>query len=269
MINGRLKVTDKFFVRGAVTKTNRRPNFNDLNPALSVTAATMTVPGSGSGGNPDLDPVDSVNYDLDFNYLLTSTSSITATAFYRAIDGYIQSYSSPETIGGRTYNVTRPRNTKNGYLQGFEAGWTQFLDFLPDAFNGLGVQANYTYIEGESENPLTGQQQNISQVAKHNYNVVLIYERGRVSTRLAYGWRGKYIDAFNQPGLQPNTVWVQPRGQLDFSASYEFRKGLLLTLDVTNLTQSKYRDNFGDVAIFSRDVRNYDRFIELGVRYRY
>lgn len=269
MINGRLKVTDKFFVRGAVTKTNRRPNFNDLNPALSVTAATMTVPGSGSGGNPDLDPVDSVNYDLDFNYLLTSTSSITATAFYRAIDGYIQSYSSAETIGGRTYNVTRPRNTKNGYLQGFEAGWTQFLDFLPDAFNGLGVQANYTYIEGESENPLTGQQQNISQVAKHNYNVVLIYERGRVSTRLAYGWRGKYIDAFNQPGLQPNTVWVQPRGQLDFSASYEFRKGLLLTLDVTNLTQSKYRDNFGDVSIFSRDVRNYDRFIELGVRYRY
>lgn len=269
MLSARMKLTDKLYLRAAATKTIRRPNFDSLNPALSVTAATMTVPGSGSGGNPDLDPIESVNFDLDLNYLLTDASSVTLTGFYREIDGYIQSYSSSETIGGRSYNVTRPRNTQNGYLQGCEASWTQFLDFLPGTWKGFGVQANFTYIEGKSENPLTRQKQNLAQVAKKNYNVVLIYETGAVSARLAYNWRGKYIDSFNQPGLQPNTVWVQPRGQLDFSASYELRPGLLLTLDVTNLTQSKYRDNFGDLGMFFRDVRNYDRTIELGMRYRF
>lgn len=268
-LNGRLKLADGLFLRGSVTRTVTRPNFNDLNPALSVTAATMTVPGSGSGGNPDLNPIKSTNYDLSLEYYFSKTSLASVAGFYREIDGYVQNYASSETIGGRSYNVTRPRNTRNGHLQGLEISYQQFFDFLPDAFKGLGVQSNYTYIEGKSENPLTLQEQSIAQVAKHNYNVVLIYEKGPVSARLAYNWRGKFIDSFNQPGLQPTTVWVQPRGQLDFSASYELRPGLLLTLDATNLTRSKYRDNFGDLAMFARDVRNYDRTIELGVRYRY
>jgi TonB-dependent receptor len=267
--NGRLKLADGLFLRGSATRTVTRPNFNDLNPALSVTAATMTVPGSGSGGNPDLNPIKSTNYDLSLEYYLSKTSLVSAAGFYREIDGYVQNYASSETLGGRSYNVTRPRNTRNGHLQGLELTYQQFFDFLPEAFKGLGVQANYTYIEGKSENPLTQQEQNIAQVAKHNYNVVLIYEKGRVSSRLAYNWRGKFIDSFNQPGLQPTTVWVQPRGQLDFSASFELGTGLLLTVDATNLTRSKYRDNFGDIAMFARDVRNYDRTIEVGIRYRY
>lgn len=264
-VNGRLKLTNELYLRGSVTRTTTRPNFDALNPALSLTAATMTVPGVGSGGNPDLNPIKSVNYDLALEYYFSKSSLASATGFYREIDGYIQSYASNETIGGRTYSVTRPRNTRNGYLQGLELSYQQFFDFLP----GVGVQTNFTYIEGKSENPLTGLRQNIAQVAKENYNVVLIYEKGPFTSRLAYGWRGKFIDSYNQPGLQPTTVWVQPRGQLDFSASYEIGKGLLLTLDATNLTKSKYHDNFGDLPMFSRDVRNYDRTIEVGVRYRY
>jgi len=266
-VNGRLKLLEDLFLRGSVTRTVTRPNFDALNPALSVTAATMTVPGSGSGGNPDLDPIKSTNYDLSLEYYFSKTSLASIAGFYRSIDGYVQSYASSETIGGRTYTVTRPRNTKDGYLQGMEASYQQFFDFLP--VKGFGLQANYTFIEGQSENPLTLQKQNIAQVAKHNYNVVLIYEHGPFSSRLAYNWRGKFIDSFNQPGLQPTTVWVQPRGQLDFSASYEIADGLLLTFDVTNLTRSKYHDNFGNLSMFSRDVRNYDRTYELGLRYRF
>lgn len=268
-LSGRLKLTDELFLRGAVTKTVTRPNFNSLNPALSVTAATKTVPGSGSGGNPDLDPIKSLNYDLSLEYYFSKSSLASVAAFYRDINGYVQNYASNETIGDVTYSVTRPRNTSNGHLDGFEITYQQFFDFLPGAFKGFGIQANYTYIEGKSENPLTNVKENIAQVAKQNYNLVLMYEKGKVTGRLAYGWRGRYIDSFNQPGLQPTTVWVQPRGQLDFSASYEISDGFLLTLDATNLTGSKYHDNFGNVPMFSRDVRNYDRTVELGVRYRY
>jgi len=268
-LNGRLKLADQLYFRGSVTKTVTRPNFGDLNPALSVTAATMTVPGSGGGGNPDLNPVRSVNYDASFEYYPAKATSIAVTGFYRNIDGYVQSYATNETIGDRIYSVTRPRNTRNGYLQGVEVAYQEFFDFLPAALKGLGLQANYTFIEGQSENPLTGVRQNIAQVARHNYNLVFIYEQGPFAARLGYNWRGKYIDGFNQPGLQPTTVWVQPRGQLDFYASYEITKGLLLTLDATNLTRSKYRDNFGNVPMFSRDVRAYDRTVELGLRFRY
>lgn len=268
-VNGRLKLADDLFLRGSVTKTVTRPNFGDLNPALSLTASTKTVPGSGSGGNPDLDPIKSTNYDLSLEYYFSKSSLASVQGFYRSLDGYVQRYASYETVSGAQYLVNRPRNTNNGYLQGVEVGYQQFFDFLPDAFKGFGIQTNYTMIEGESENPITNLKQNIAQVSKHNYNVVLMYERAKFSTRLAYNWRGKYIESFGQGGVQPSTVWVQSRGQLDFSASYNVTKNLTVSLDATNLTGSKYHDNFGDIPMFSRDVRNYDTTYELGLRYRF
>jgi TonB-dependent receptor len=194
---------------------------------------------------------------------------MTIAGFYREIDGYIQNFAAQETIGGNSYTITRPRSSHNGTLHGVEAGFQQFLDFLPDALKGFGVQANYTYIKGETEDAVTKVKNPLAQVSKHNYNVILIYERGVLSTRLAYNYRDKYIDSFNQPGIQPSTVWVQGRGQLDFSASYEFGQHFTVTIDATNLLAGKYHDNFGDLPMFSRDVRNYDRTYGVGVRYRY
>jgi TonB-dependent receptor len=174
-----------------------------------------------------------------------------------------------EVINGNTYAVTGPQSTHNGYLQGAEIAYQDFFDFLPDPFKGLGMQANYTYIKGETENPFTNQKQSIAQVSKTNYNLILIYERGPFSSRLAYNWRGKFIDSFNQSGIQPSTVWVLPRGQLDFSAGYAITKGLTVTFDATNITKSKYKDDFGNVPMFPRDVRSYDTTYELGVRCRF
>ena len=85
--------------------------------------------------------------------------------FYRDIDGYIQNFAQQETIGGQSYSITRPRSSHNGYLEGFEAGFQQFLDFLPDGFKGLGVQANYTYIKGETEDAVSHVKNPLAQVS--------------------------------------------------------------------------------------------------------
>jgi TonB-dependent receptor len=268
-VNGRLKLQDNIYFRFAYTKTVTRPDFSALNPALSLTSPGPTLPGQGSGGNPDLEPIKSTNYDLSLEYYPTKSSMASVAGFYRTLDGYIQSYGSAETINGSFYTVTRPRSTHNGYLEGAEIAYQYFFDFLPDPFKGLGLQANYTYIKGETENPLTNIKQSIAQVAKDDYNIVLIYERGPFSSRLAYNRRGKYIDVFNQSGIQPTTVWVQPRGQLDFSASYEVTKGLAITADATNITKTKYHDNFGNLPMFPRDVRSYDTTYEVGVKCRF
>ncbi|HVU35363.1 MAG TPA: TonB-dependent receptor [Opitutaceae bacterium] len=256
-------------LRGSITKTITRPDFGSLNPALSLTSPGPTLPGQGSGGNPDLSPIKSTNYDLSLEYYPSKTSMAAVTPFYRTLDGYIQSYGSSENIGGSFYTVTRPRSTHNGYLEGVEAQYQYFFDFLPDPFKGLGFQANYTYIKGETENPLTNEKQPIAQVSKDNYNLILIYEHGPFSSRLAYNWRGRFIDSFNQSGIQPTTVWVQPTKRLDFSASYAITKDVTVTFDATNILKSKYHDNFGNLPMFARDVRSYDSTYELGVRCRF
>jgi outer membrane receptor protein involved in Fe transport len=62
---------------------------------------------------------------------------------------------------------------------------------------------------------------------------------------------------------------VEPTKELDFSASWALSKELTLTFDAANILASKYHDHFGPTTMFSRDARNYDRTIAVGVRYSY
>ncbi|HEU5080801.1 MAG TPA: TonB-dependent receptor [Opitutaceae bacterium] len=269
--NGRVHFTDELLLRYSATKTITRPNFTDLNPALSLQHSGPTSQvGTGTGGNPKLSPVKSTNYDLGLEYYFAKSSLVSVTGFYRTLHGYVQNFATIENVAGVPYNITRPQNTGKGTLKGLELTYQQFFDFLPGALKGFGVQANYTYIDGKTDDPAhPGTQQQITQVAKNNYNAILIYERGPFSSRLAYTWRGTYIDSYNQPGFQPNTVYVQPTQQLDFSASYDLTKQITLTFDATNLLKSKYHDRFGPTAMFNRDVRSYDTTFAVGARFRF
>ncbi|HEY3756607.1 MAG TPA: TonB-dependent receptor [Opitutaceae bacterium] len=267
--NGRLKIRPDLFLRASFGKTVTRPDYASLNPAVSLTSPGPTIQGSGSGGNPNLDPITSTNYDVALEYYPSKSDQFTVAGFYRTIDGYIQNYADEEIINGNSYSVTRPQSTHNGELSGAEATFTKFFDFLPGALKGIGIQANYTYITGHTQDPLTGVNTPLAQVSRSNYNLVGIYEYGPVSLRLAYNWRDRYIDSFNQPGIQPTTVWVQPLDRLDFSASYQVTKNLAFTIDATNLLGHWYHDNFGDLPMFTRDTRSYDKTYGVGIRYRY
>jgi iron complex outermembrane receptor protein len=268
-VNGRLKLLSDLFLRASFTKTITRPDYSDLNPAVELSSPGPTLQGSGSGGNPNLKPISSTNYDLSLEYYPTKSSQFTVAGFDRTIDGYIQSYADEETIGGNSYSVTRPQSTHGGELSGVETGFTEFFDFLPSAFSGLGAQVNYTYIDGHTTDPLTGMQSPLQQVSRNNANVVLIYERSGFSARLAYTWRDRYIAAFNEPGIQPTTVWVQPLDRLDFSASYQLSKNLTLTVDATNILGHLYHDDFGNLPMFTRDTRSYDKTYGVGLRYHF
>ena len=281
--NGRMKLKDDVYFRFSAGRSVTRPNFADLSPVVSLNSPTTTggALGTGSGGNPDLKSVTSDNFDLALEYYFAKSSYATVTGFYRSIDGYVQTFASTETIGGVGYIVTRPRNSGKGHLDGFEAAYTHFFDFLPAPFRGFGVQANYTYIEGDADAADTAPgaavgarvRRPYTQVSKDSYNVVGIYERGSFSARLAYNWRGGYVDTFdgpNAPGSPLRTIRVKATSRMDFSASNNLGKHMTVTLDATNLLNQKFQDYFGeDAHLHPRDSRLFDRTIEFGLRYRY
>jgi len=128
-----------------------------------------------------------------------------------------------------TYNLAL--GTANTLLK-LNQGMT-FL-YVSGAGTNAASRTMWARVKGETENAVTNIKNPLAQVSKNNYNIILIYEKAALSSRLAYNWRDKYIDSFNQPGIQPTTVWVQPRGQLDFSASYDLAKNLTITVDATN-----------------------------------
>jgi iron complex outermembrane recepter protein len=278
VLNTRLKLTDQWQLRFAAGRTITRPNFNDLNPAVTLNAPTTTggAAGTGSGGNPDLDTVKSDNYDLSLEYYFSNDSFVSATAFHRDIEGYVQSFAATESIGGVNYTVVRPRNSGKGKLDGFELSYQHF----PDRLRGFGWMANYTYIKGDTDAPDSAPGATVgarvrkpyAQVSKHSANVILVYEAGRFSSRLAYNWRGEFTDTFDGPnaaGSPLRQVIVKPLGTLDFSASYQLGKHLTFTVDATNLLKVEYQDYFANASLYPRDTRAYDRTVEVGLRYRY
>ncbi|HEY5552440.1 MAG TPA: TonB-dependent receptor, partial [Opitutaceae bacterium] len=278
VLNTRLRLNDQWQLRFAAGSTITRPNFSDLNPAVTLNAPTTTggAAGTGSGGNPDLNTVESTNYDLSLEYYFADDSYFSVTAFHRDIDGYVQSFAATENIAGVNYTVVRPRNSGKGKLDGFEVSYQHF----PDALRGFGWMANFTYIEGDTDAPDNSPgapvgarvRKPYAQVSREAYNVILVYEAGKFSSRLAYNRRGEYTDTFDGPnaaGSPLRQIIAKPIGTLDFSASYAINEHLRVTLDATNLLKSEYQDYFFDENLYPRDTRAYDRTVEVGLRYRY
>lgn len=281
--NGRLELTDNVLLRFSAGRAITRPNFGDLNPVVNLNAPTTTggALGTGNGGNPNLDDVVSDNFDFSIENYFGPSSYVSLTGFYRLIDGYVESFASQETIDGVGYIVTRPRNTGDGELKGFEFTYQQFFESLPAPFDGFGIQTNYTYITGDRDTPDTTPgapvgamiTQPYAQVSKNSYNIVGIYERGRFSARLGYNKRGPYVDTFNGPNTPASglrTIRVKGTDWLVLNLSYNINDNFTVTFDATNLLDSKYQDYFGtNASVYPRDTRLFDRTLELGVRYRY
>jgi iron complex outermembrane recepter protein len=259
-LNAKLALEDNLFLRFAASRTVTHPTFQQLDPALTLSGSTATLLGSGSSGNANLNPVKSDNADLSLEYYFGRQSNLTAAAFYRHVDGYIELLPSSLTLGNVVYQITSPVNAPAGKIDGAEFGYTQFLDFLPPWLQGLGVQANGTYVNGDFQN-----------ISKWSYNIVGIYENGPASMRIAYNWRSGF-NVGGTPGgaqpLEPGTIYAKSQPWLDLSASYRVIDSLTVTFDATNLLNSYYQDYFGNQTVFPRDTRRFDRQYSVGVRYR-
>lgn len=305
--SARFRFTDKFQVRLGATRTRTRPNFDQLNPSTSFAPPSSTCISNpqaatcirfASSGNPDLEPLESDNYDLSFEYYFAPTGSATLALFRRDVSGFISRFDVDQPGPGEsTLRLNRPENGGEGRLQGVEAAFTTFLDydFVPEWANAFGLQANYTYIDHGAElgptlaASLPGEPR-IPGVSKNAYNLILLYEKPVFSARLAYNWRSKYVDAYariNDPVLGtidpvtgfprgapgPTLPLVQDdRGVLDFSMNYTPIPALTFAFDVSNIlgdpiTRSRAYNAAGDT--YPRQVKYLERVYSLGVRFRF
>jgi TonB-dependent receptor len=267
----RARLRDNLQARLVVGKAITRPEFGELNPAVSLQQAGNTSAGSGSGGNADLDRIKSTNLDATLEYYFSNTGSVSLAAFHRKLDGYIVVFADDEVYGTPpvSYAVSRPRNTGKGKLQGVEVAYQQFFDFLPGALGGFGAQANVTYVNSQFRDPIDQLNKRIPQVSRWSYNLVGIYEKYGLTARLAYNWRSRFVDVYNSASAAPPTINVDSLSFLDFSASYDLTSNVTLTVDATNLLDETYRDQFGTGGVTPRDTRAYDRTFGAGIRVRF
>ena len=271
--SARIRFRPDLQLRLSYAKTASRPDFGALNPSVSLNPPTTNRLGFGSGGNPDLKEIKSNNYDASLEYYFAKTGQLSAGFFYRDINGYIQTYSVNEVINNINYIVSSPQSAGSGHLDGVEATYQQFYDMLPGPLSGIGLQLNFTFIDGSTQAPTSAGGAAVTtplaNVSKYNGNAVFIYEKYGFSSRLSYNYRSSFINAFNVGGTQqPQTEGFRPESHLDLSMSYDIGKHWTVTADATNLTRNELHEFLGS-TLLPQDIRLEERTYSLGLRFKY
>lgn len=283
----RFNITNDFRFRVAYGETLRRPNFVDLNPTINYTRDVTNIGyGTASGGNSNLKPTESKNYDAALEYFFDDATAIFVTAFKRNIDGLVVGFRKRVTytdaIGPYDYILSQPDNASNGTLSGYEIGGSYFPKNLPGLLNGLGVSASFTHLNSSQDIPITDatgkvtgtQRTPFFAVSDSSYSAVLAYERSKFSARLSYEWRASFLHHYEAALFaNPIGVYDKPERSMDVQFSYRVTKNFVLTLDATNLTNEIYQSYYGNkpgnstTNNFGNSL--YSRTIALGARFSF
>lgn len=244
-LNLRLKASDTLQFRFAAASAISRPDFSQLQgyTTLSQSADTTTINGvttvnsvthNGTGeGNPMLRPTTAKQLDLTMEWYFAPTGSFTAGIFNKRLKDVIVKqvyrYQLPDSTGRmQDFTVTAPINGARGHARGIELAFQQYFDQLPGAWSGLGVQANFTFVDSKRElydpvyskyctggnnasnlnlnlngcdtNGTTFGNLPLEGLSRQSYNLALLYDKGPISARLAYNWRSKSLQAVNVNG---------------------------------------------------------------------
>ncbi|MEO0815669.1 MAG: TonB-dependent receptor [Pseudomonadota bacterium] len=274
-LNLRLDVGSGRQFRFAVSQSLIRPQAFDLRSSGQILEA-QGAPGQFGGleittGNPFLDPITSTNVDLSYEWYFSETGSFTLSYFYKDLeDFWIGSAGEPGqsvrvggdagveqfTNNGVTLDVSRRsivNSDDSASLNGFEIGYQQFYDMLPEPFDGLGAQFNYTYIDAQGLGDLDDTTQGrfardnnaFERVSEHQYNLVGLYEKGPYQARLAWNWRDDFLLTKRDVIFPFASIFQEATGQLDASFFYDINdtfkvgvQGVNLLNDITETTQT-------------------------------
>lgn len=276
----RFELTDDVYVRASYGETLRRPNFVDLNPNITYFRDVTGIGyGTATGGNPDLEPVESKNYDLAFEWYFADSSAIYATLFKREVEGLVVPFRNvvqyTDATGPYTYVLSQPDNASNGKLEGLELGIQYFPDNVPNWLKGIGFQASGTWLDSSQDTPTTDSAGNVTAivtsdmfgVSDTSYSAVLVYERDKFDARLSWVWRDDFLNNYEAALFaNPLEVWRGSEQNLDFQLSYDVTDNFVLTFDATNLTDEIYQSYYVNPTTNNLSSLIFGRTFALGVR---
>lgn len=161
MLHLRYNVTEWFDVRASYTETLSRPSYSLIVPSWQVINPTTFF-----WNNPDLEPIESTNYDLTFSVYANKVGLLSVGGFYKTISNFIfqqntyvveeeqliPAYPDALRTGATVFGFIN--NPNDATLYGVELEWQSNFWFLPGALSGLVFGINYTYTYSELVYPL-------------------------------------------------------------------------------------------------------------------
>lgn len=276
----RYEINSDLIARAAVSSTIARPGFQQ------VTAATTVDAGSGNitTGNPDLKPTTATGLDLALEQYLPHAGIASIGLFGKDIKNYIvqniqQTAGGPQNTGGNLgiIKVISFGNATTSHLLGFETNYVQhFSDILPGPLSGLGVSANWTWVQSKYKlpvaDPTTGltnatRDSTLPSTSKNTFNAELMYDAYGLNVSLGAYYTSKNI--FGLGNTAALDVWTQERVSVDFGSQYQIIEPLTVYVNVKNLTNTalKFTEGPGPGRVIQREF--YGATVQFGGTYKF
>lgn len=261
-----------FRLRAAATRTLARPDFADF-----AVGQTVTFDGNGfpviAGANPRLEPRVADNYDLSFDWYRKG-GYLSVGLFRKELqdETFRERRETRNAAGIVILTETIPLNTGDASVNGVEFSFVQDrFEFLPGPLKGLGLSANYTYLNGNWNVVFTdGSTRSVGGLRNQPEwlaNLNLTYEQGPFEALLAYRLRGRtFTGAFGATAFDDQ--WIDSYDRLDLSAKFKLGNGLELTGQVRNLNDAFWIEQSGVNSGSLRAAYNPGQTVWVGLTYR-
>lgn len=240
-LNFRLNLQDNLLFRFSAAEVISRPALFYLRSWIAPNFDTQKngLP-QLARGNPGVPAEKARQADFTLEWYYADSSALSGGLFLKDIASFIENKESRAQVDGNEYWLSQPESGQYGAtVRGIEVAWQHSLaHILPEPFDGLGFQLNYTYVDSEYDDPARKARNLPFQgMSKNAYNAVLYYEKYGFQTRLAYNWRSKFL---TDPEAWGGPAWIADYGQLDASASYEINRHFTVYAEASNLTNKRY-----------------------------
>ncbi|MDX1460582.1 MAG: TonB-dependent receptor, partial [Xanthomonadales bacterium] len=299
-LNVRFDLTDDVLIRLAASKGISRPDLASYATGGVFFDNTNTLRDQGTletgplfavnTGNRLLEPVEAWNYDASVEWYFDDVGSLTFSVFAKDFKNLVSNGATvreftSDSGAEATVEVRGPANLESGTLKGYELAYQQTFDFLPEPFNGLGVQATYTYVDAGDLKTQTDQvarqpfaaDLGFRGISEDTLNLVAFYENETWSARLAWNWRSEFLITPRDDIFPFSPIVGESTGQLDGSVFYDLEdvwgiENMSIGLQVVNIldevTQTSQIIDFAGTQ-FPRSAFRNDRRYTLAARFEF
>ena len=237
-MNAKFELSDDMILRFAYSETLTRPTMDSLNPAVSITVSRPNN-NQATGGNADLKPYLSTNWDLSYEWYYADTSNFVVAVFSKEVDDFITSTVETETFnlesGSYDFDVRRPRNGETVQVNGLEVAWTHTWE------SGFGLQANATWVDSDAEIDNNASESFALEGLGDSQNIVAFYEDGPFQARIAYNKRDDFLQNLVSPYGGTEPLYTESYAQWDISGSYDINETITVFAEGVNITNEETR----------------------------
>lgn len=294
-LNLSFSASDDVKIRLGVAKVLARAPMADMNAGFSFGFDQTALLFTGSGGNPNLQPFKTWQYDLALEYYFADGAYFSIAGFYKDILSFPFSQSEEfdfsdvlgplgedlsfeqedgsvitlSPIGRRDFKD----NVDGGKIYGVELSASIPLSIFAEALDGFGILGSASFTDSSITDPGSGEDITLPGLSKTVLNGTFYYEKHGFQARASVRHRSSFLGEVSALSLTRTLVDVKAETIVDAQFGYDLSEigieGLTALFQVNNLTNQEFVTFLNGDERQVRDYQNYGRNYLFGLNYRF